>query len=113
MAVLEFGTSTIKTADEYIEDIYEAIGAECPLTVTVVDGVLKRVTAETEWKEGGTTPVEEDVEVEKSILVDGVEETVNVTETRVVDYEEDYTEKKLTKKQIEDLNAYISGNIEQ
>lgn len=112
MATIDFGLDT-KTSDDYIAEIYETIGAHFPLSVAVGDGKLLRVSAETEWREGGTTPVEEEVEIEKTLVVDGVEETVKVTETRVVDYEEDYTEKKLTKAQVDDLNAYIEDNLVQ
>lgn len=94
MATLEFGESS-KTANEYIVEIQELLDASPPLTVTVVEGVLKKVSVETEWKEGETTPVE-------SVDEDG---------NTVIDYEENYTEKSLTQAQINKLNTYMQENI--
>lgn len=82
MATLEFGTPT-KTADEYIEEIQDIVGDNCPVTIEVLNGVLKQVSVETEWKEGYTTPVEEEVEVEKTIFVDDVRE--EIIEVELVD----------------------------
>ncbi len=96
MATLEFGT-TQKTADEYIAEIYDLIKAKCPLAVTVSNGELKNVSVETSWKEGETVPVE----------------SVDEEGKTVIEYEEDYTEKSLTQKQIADLNKYMQDNIEQ
>jgi len=97
MATLEFGTSATKTADEFITEIYTLIGAQFPLGVVVIGGELKQVTAETTWKEGDTTPIEEEVDGE--IVVTG--------------YEENYSNKSLTPAQITLLNTYMQENITQ
>ena len=150
MATLQFGT-TSKTSGDYVKEIQEVLGVECPISVSVINGVLKHVSVETEWKEGGTTPIEAEVEIEKTIFVDGVREEVveveliddatgeplkledgspakqtqvvevpyqrpekvTVKEMRVVDYEENYEEKSLTQEQIDNLNTYISENVQQ
>ncbi len=96
MATLEFGAQT-KTADEFIAEIYTLIGAEFPLGVVVIGGELKQVTAQTTWKEGDTTPIEEEVDGE--IVVTG--------------YEENYSNKSLTPAQITLLNTYMQENITQ
>lgn len=114
MATLEFGESpTLKTTGDYLKEVQELLGAKPPLSVVVIEGNLKQVVVETEWKEGGTVPIEGDVEVEKVVVNDkGEEETVTETVTQIVDYVEDYTEKKLTQTQISKLNTYIADNIE-
>lgn len=72
MATLDFG-SDIKTSDDYVKEIQELLGVNPPITLVVSnDGVLKKLTVETQWTEGGTTPVEKEIEVEKVILVDDI-----------------------------------------
>lgn len=95
MATLEFGNATTKIADDYIKEIYEAIGVKCPLTVIVDNGVLKQVIVETEWKEGSPTP----------------KKVINGEGKAVIDYEENYEEKELTESQIADLNNYLQENL--
>ncbi len=98
MATLDFGTTTpTKTGNDFITEIHELLGCKPPISATVSGGKLLQVSVETEWKEGGTTPVE----------------IVNKDGETVVDYEEDYTEKKLTKAQVDALNAYIEDNLVQ
>lgn len=141
MSVIEAGKQ-IKTADDYIAEIYEAIGAEgMPIKMQVTsDGKLLNISVETEWKAGQTIPVEEEVEVERVILVDDMrdeeqeteivdengdtvkgtrivkapyqrEETIIEKEIRVVDYKEEYTQKELTKAQIKKINEWIAENV--
>lgn len=110
MATLQFGNATTKTANNYIKELQAVVGEQCPLTVEVANGILQKVTVETEWREGGTVPVEVEMEVEKK---NAKGEKEIVTELVVVDYEESYVEKALTQKQIKDLNTYIEANIQQ
>ena len=114
MATLTFGdNTTAKTANDYITEIRELLGVCCPIDVLVSsEGKLLQVTVETVWNEGEVIPIEEEIEVEKTVVnSEGVEEIVTELQTVVVDYQQDYTEKKLTQKQITDLNNYIAENI--
>lgn len=113
MTTLEFGAPT-KTAEDFNVEIRELLGCEPPIKIVMEGGLLKQVSVETEWKEGGTTPVEGEVEVEKTILNDdGETETITETEIRVVDYEENYEHKALTPAQVTALETYIQNNLEQ
>lgn len=95
MAIIEEGTLP-KTSDEYISEIYELIGVEFPLEITVSpDGKLLKILAETEWSIGTTDAVTTNHE-------DGTVST---------EYKENYTEKKLTEAQIKKLNIWIEQNI--
>lgn len=94
MSTLEFGSKS-KSSDDYAQEIYDAVGVVFPLTVIVEQGVLKQVIAETTWKTGGTTPIEEEIDGE--IVVTG--------------YEQNYENKTLTQAQIAKLNTYMQENI--
>lgn len=110
METLEFGTiEPTKTPNDYIAEIQDVLGCTPPISVTVIDGLLKQVAVEPEWREGGTTAVEQEVEVETE---DENGEPIVVTETQTT-YVEDYTEKKLTQPQITALQTYIQNNLVQ
>lgn len=114
MATKTFGQDLnvkFKTYDEFVGELYKLAGVNFPLQIKVEDGELLGITYDTEFKVGGTTPIEEEVEIEKTIVVDGVEEKIKVTETRVVDYKEDYETIKLTKVQQEAIDKYIQDNL--
>lgn len=91
MATKTFGKEQ-KTSQDYIADIYKLAGAQFPIEVTVANGQLIKVTYETEWKEGSTTPYTKP---------DGT-----------IGYKANYTNKKLTVAQIKKIDAHIKEHIE-
>lgn len=103
----------IKTHEDYLQEIYSVAGVEgFPVSLQVSsDGTLLAVSIDSEWREGGTMPIVGEVEVEKTIVVDGVEETIQITEMIVSSYEENFVEKSLTQKQVTALEAYLTENI--
>lgn len=117
MATLEFGTPT-KTADEYIVEIQDIVGDNCPVTIEVLNGVLKQVSVETEWKTGGTNPVETGEFVKIQVETEDLDEEGNPIIVEVdsdvpeLDYVEDYEYHELTPEQLEILNTWVSENVE-
>lgn len=88
MATIEAGIA-IKTSDDYLAEIYELIGEEFPIEITVVNGKIQNIVAETEWKAGS---VSYDAETDEYV------ETADI--------------KTLTQTQIAKLNQYIAENVE-
>lgn len=83
----------IKTADQFVEELHALAGGKpFPVTVTVLGGELLQVSFETEWQEGTTTPVEDE-------------------HGNIVDYEPNYTKKKLTQAEIKKINDYANENV--
>lgn len=117
MATLKFGTPT-KTANDYIAEIQDVVGNNCPITVEVIDGVLKNVIIDTQWKEGGTTAVETGEFVKMKVETADVDEEGNPviveieTDTPIYDYVEDYTEEELTQAEINAINTWAEQNVE-
>lgn len=101
MSSYSFGNSptTDKTSKEFINEIYEIVGDNFPVKITVIAGQVTYFTFDSTWKEGTTTPRETRVE-----QPDGTYKTV-------IEYEEDYTEKQLTAEQIAQIEQWATANI--
>jgi hypothetical protein len=117
MATLDFGVVS-KTSEDYIKQIQEVLGVECPISVSVINGVLKHVSVETEWKTGGTNPVETGEFVKIQVETEDLDEEGNPIIVEVdsdvpeLDYVEDYEYHELTPEQLEILNTWVSENVE-
>lgn len=96
MATKAFG-SPVKTSQDYIDELHELAGVEFPINITVTGGRIATITYETTWKEGSTMPV-------ATGEVDGMGNPV-------IEYEDNYSNKKLTAAQIKKVDAYIKKNI--
>ena len=96
MATKTFG-KVPKTSDEYLDELYKEAGATFPVKVVVDAGKLFSISYDTDWKEGGTTPVE--VKDKKTGAV-------------TIDYKENYSNKKLSAAQIKKIDAWIEKNLE-
>lgn len=68
---IDFG-APIKEASDYIKEMYELVGEEFPVNVVVLGGVLKNVSIQPEWQEGGTIAIEEEINVEKIVEIEDV-----------------------------------------
>lgn len=90
-----------KTANEYIAELYEYVGIEgFPISMQVTsDGKIVTLSIDTEWKTGGTTPVEETSVIDEN------------GEKIYTEYAEQYEEKELTQAQIAKVNQWINKNI--
>ena len=95
MATKTFGTP-VKTAEEYLQELYKLAGVEFPIEITLSNGKIVAASYETTWKDGGTTPVEK------------LDKKTNET---TIEYEEHYTNKKLTAAQIKKVDAWLKENI--
>lgn len=97
MAVKLFGTHNGNTETpkprDYMAEVYELVGVNFPIQISMDrDNNLIGASYSTEWKEGGTEPV--------------IDRRGNV-----LDHEESYENKKLTKDQIKQIDAFINENI--
>lgn len=101
MATIEAGLAP-KTSQEYIIELYEFTGVEgFPVSLQVAnDGKLLNISVETEWKTGGTTPVEE-----TSVINENGEKIYT-------EYAENYEEHSLSNNEIAKVNEYIALNLE-
>lgn len=95
MATKSFGRETTQERN-YTAELQNVADAKFPIQVTTQDGKLINVSYETTWLEGGTTPVE----------------TTDKDGNAVIEYEENYTDKKLSAAQIKKIDAWIKENIE-
>lgn len=96
MATKTFGKE-IKSGDQITEELYTIVGDRFPLSLTIANGAVVNMTYEDEWKEGTTNAID----------------TSELDENNqpIVNYEEDYTNKKLSKAQIAKINAWAEENI--
>lgn len=115
MATKTFGThqpATKKDSQYYISELQKLIGVEFPLKITCLDGKVVGVNYDTEWKEGGTEPIYEDVkETVETLNKKGEIVKRKVTVNKIVDYKENYKAKKLTPEQIKKIDQWISENL--
>lgn len=102
MATFDFGTKELKTVDSVTEELYELMGFKFPVSSTVSNGEVVAFSFETEWKVGGTVPVEEEVTDEEG-----------VTRTVVTGYAEDYKTYKMNDEHIAKLKKWASENVKQ
>lgn len=92
MSVKSFGQEPAEPLN-HAEELHKLVGCAFPVKITTVSSELVAVEYETEWKEGGTSPIKN-------------------KKGEIVDYKEDYTDMKLTDKQIKKIDAYIADRIE-
>lgn len=79
---------------DHIKAMQDLIGANVPIIVkTSSDGKLLSATYESEWKEGGTTPI------------------LN-NKGKITGYTENYNLLTLTPEEIAQLDQYIADNVE-
>lgn len=101
MATKTFGNKPDNTADfpqQLINKLHKLVGEEFPITVHRNLSTNEiAISYETEWKVGGTEPVE----------------TENSDGEKVITYRENYQHKKLTKDQVEKLDAEIEKIIQR
>jgi len=97
MSTQSFGTAPEAPRD-FAQELIDLVGFSFPFNITTQAGKLYTVDYETEWKSGGTEPVE---------VID--EKTQEVTTI----YQENYEERKLSKSDIKKINQWINDNIEQ
>lgn len=88
----------MKTFEQLNEEAYAIVGERFPLHIEQVGGKTTKITYESEWKSGTTTPVDTG--------------EVNDNGDIIYDYKEDYKQMKLTKEQISALDKWISENVE-
>lgn len=103
MATKQFGEK-MKTASDYIAELYELAGVEFPVQMQVSLGKLINIEYQTEWKTGTTTPVEKTRKVKDP-------ETGKPISEPFIDYVPDYTERKLTDKQIKAIDTWIEQQL--
>jgi hypothetical protein len=96
MATKTFGITPL-TADDVIAQLYQAIGENFPISVTVMDGRVTNFSFETEWKEGTTKQVETD--------------ELDENDNPIIEYEEHYVEKALTDQQIATLEQWAAKHV--
>lgn len=102
MSIKSYGKTTKdlltqNPAQELRDELYELIGAQFPLSLLFDQQQnLIGVTYETTWKEGGTEPVEK---VNKK------------TGETTIEYKENYSNKKLTDKQIDTVDNWIKHKL--
>lgn len=99
MATKTFGKleEEVKTSGDYSKEVTKLVGEDFPMTIRVVDGKLVGFEFETSFKVGSTKAVET--------------EEKDYEDNPVLDYEEDYTEKKLTKAQIDKIEKWANENV--
>lgn len=87
--------TNMNTLNDLIIEAQKTVGVEFPLTINqdFNTGKVTSVEYEKEWKTGGTEAVDTG-EVDES-------------GTTIFDYEEDYTEHKLTAEQVKKVEAWI------
>lgn len=86
-----------KSPEELIDELYGIIGEQFPYSLKVTsEGGVTSFEYETEWVEGGTVAVEKQDEQGNTFI----------------DYEENYTTKKLTAAQIKLIDKWANDNIE-
>lgn len=97
MTTKTFG-QPLKKEEDYIDEVRALVdGLQFPLFVrTSASGELAEVQYETEWLEGGTTAVEKTDDEGNTFI----------------DYEENYTTKKLTAAQIKTIDKWATENIQ-
>lgn len=94
MATKTFGEQNPPTLiDTITSDLHKLVGVEFPCIVTVTEGKLTHFSYDTEWKEGGTEPVEH---------------TNPRTKEVTIEYKENYKVKKLTDAQIKKIDEHIA-----
>lgn len=118
MAIIEAGTG-IKTAQDYVDEIYSLVGEVFTIKeIVVLDGKIVKFVADTEWKTGGTNPVETGEFVKIQVETEDLDEEGNPIIVEVdsdvpeLDYVEDYEYHELTPEQLEILNTWVSENVE-
>lgn len=97
MATKSFGTTEIETVKRPHEELYELVGVEFPLSLTIdKSGSIIGASYDTTWKTGTTTPTEK------------YDRKTKETETV---YEEDYEDHKLTAAQIKAIDGWLKENV--
>ena len=82
----------MKNSKDLTKEIYELVGENFPLSISIELGKVVDVKYSKEWREGGTIPTPRE---------DGS-----------IEYVEDYTDKKLTEKQVETIDNWIKENLD-
>jgi hypothetical protein len=86
----------IKTAEQLTEELYGLVGKRFPVSLQVTpEGRVVGCEFDDEWKEGGTT---------------AVEKTDDNGQT-FIDFQEDYTDKKLTASERKKVQDWASAQI--
>lgn len=95
MDTKNFGTAATEPRD-YATEAQELVGVQFPIETTVdQQGNLVGVSYNSTWREGSTTP----------------KEVTDKNGKASIEYEENYTDKKLTNAQIKKIDQYIQENI--
>ena len=95
MGTFKFGKPTI-TSEDVSKEVFELMGFEFPIEFTVINNNITEFSFETEWKVGGTTPIEE------------TDEKGNTT---ITGYAEDYQSFQMTEEHINKLKQWAAENV--
>lgn len=96
MATKNFGATDLQPRDigaEAMAAVHKLVGENVPVKIGVLNDKIVQFSFDTEWQEGGTTPV------------------VDMKTKQVTGYKEDYTTKKLSAAQVAKLEKWAKENV--